>query len=120
MDDCAVAGDRREVRLPAEGCMEAAQGRSRARAVVPRVLEPAFADFRVGPAGDPALRLEPAPRVTDINIDSSGTCISREPLANFRSFKIVRSEFKIAELDLKISSRKTISASGSMVSVLRV
>ena len=54
------------------------------------------------------------------NIESSGTSWIFEPLANLRSFRMVRSEFKIAEFDLKISSRKTISASGSMVSVLRV
>ena len=42
------------------------------------------------------------------------------PLENLRSFRMVSSEFRIAEFDLKISSRKTISASGSMVSVLRV
>ena len=46
----------------------------------------------------------------------SGTSETCGPLVNLRSLMMVRSEFRIALLDLKISSRKTISADGSMFS----
>jgi hypothetical protein len=59
--------------------VKGSQGRSGARAVPPRVLEPALADFRVGPAGDPALGLEPAPRVADLA--QVAIVAEREPLA---------------------------------------
>ena len=50
----------------------------------------------------------------------SGTWTTSGPFWNLRSLMTWSSEFKIAEFDLKISSRNTISAVGSMPSRLRV
>ena len=50
----------------------------------------------------------------------SGTRMLALPLKNRRSLRMLSSEFRIAEFDLKISSRNTISASGSMSSMRRV
>ena len=41
------------------------------------------------------------------------------PVKNVRSLRMLSSEFRIAEFDLKISSRKTMSASGSIASTRR-
>ena len=53
------------------------------------------------------------------NTEISGTSTTVEPLLNLRSLSRVSSALRMALLDLKISSRKTISASGIMPSVRR-
>ena len=51
--------------------------------------------------------------------DDSGTWMLALPVKNRRSFRMLSSEFRIAEFDLKISSRNTMSASGSIASTRR-
>ena len=41
------------------------------------------------------------------------------PVKKRRSFRMLSSAFRMAEFDLKISSRKTMSASGSIASTRR-
>ena len=53
------------------------------------------------------------------NSEQSGTLMLALPVKKRRSFRMLSSAFRMAELDLKISSRKTRSASGSMESTRR-
>jgi hypothetical protein len=54
------------------------------------------------------------------NNEISGTGTTSGPFWNLRSLMTCSSEFKIAEFDLKISSRNTTSAVGNMFSRRRV
>ena len=51
--------------------------------------------------------------------DDSGTWRLALPVKNRRSLRMLSSEFRIAEFDLKISSRNTMSASGNIASTRR-
>jgi len=69
--------------------------------------------------GDEAARARFAREVRTLaELNHPGTTCG--PLENLRSLMMCSSELRMAELDLKISSRKTISASGRVFSVRRV